>query len=192
MKRSSGSRKTASNLSESVHQQLNMYALAAGAAGVSVVALAQPVEAKIVYTKANVTIGRRGVRSYTLDLNNDGITDFVLLEKAHRGVCGSHYAAVYSFFEIPTVGNRVEGTPPTPLSSGARIGQGQGFYTGQGSLATYRGDWRISSRIDNRLSRNSICTIVVMVLRSVCPRNNLAPRLGATFAPSGRNAKFWQ
>src|ERR1035437_184688 len=53
-------------------------------------------------------------------------------------------------------------------------------------------DWRISSRIDKRLSRNSTCTIVVMVLRSVASRNNLAPRLGATLAPSGRNAKFWQ
>jgi hypothetical protein len=53
-------------------------------------------------------------------------------------------------------------------------------------------DWRISSRTDNRLSRNSTCTIVVMVLRSVCPRNSLAPRLGAVLAPSGGNPKFWQ
>jgi hypothetical protein len=49
MKRSSGPRKTA-NFSRSIHQQLNMYALAAGAAGVGVLALAQPAEAKIVYT----------------------------------------------------------------------------------------------------------------------------------------------
>src|SRR5271165_6124747 len=53
-------------------------------------------------------------------------------------------------------------------------------------------DWRISSRIDNKLSRNSTCTIAVMVLRCVYPRNNLAPRLGATLAPSGGNAKLWQ
>jgi hypothetical protein len=43
MKRSSGLRKTA-DLSVSIHQQLNMYALAAGAAGVGVLALAQPSE----------------------------------------------------------------------------------------------------------------------------------------------------
>jgi hypothetical protein len=36
MKRSSGPRKTASDLSESVHQQLNMHAIAAAAAGVGV------------------------------------------------------------------------------------------------------------------------------------------------------------
>jgi hypothetical protein len=47
MKRSSGPRKTA-NLSESVHQHLNMYAIAAGAAGVGMLALAPRSEAKIV------------------------------------------------------------------------------------------------------------------------------------------------
>ncbi len=39
-------------LSASIHQQLNAYALAASAAGVGMLALVQPAEAKIVYTKA--------------------------------------------------------------------------------------------------------------------------------------------
>jgi hypothetical protein len=60
-----------SKLLDSVRHDLNMYALAAGAAGVSVMALAQPSEAEIVYTPAHVRIGR----SYNLDLNHDGITD---------------------------------------------------------------------------------------------------------------------
>jgi hypothetical protein len=30
-------------------------------------------------------------------------------------------------------------------------------------------DWRISSRIDSKLSRNSTCTIAVIVLRIACP-----------------------
>jgi hypothetical protein len=47
MRRSSGPRKTASNLSELIHQQINMYAIAAGAAGLCVLGLAQPSEAKI-------------------------------------------------------------------------------------------------------------------------------------------------
>jgi hypothetical protein len=46
VRRSSGSRRTA-NLSDSVHQRLNVYALAASAAGVSVLAFAQPSDAKI-------------------------------------------------------------------------------------------------------------------------------------------------
>ena len=73
MKRSSGPRKT-TDLSESVHQQLNMYVLAASAAGVGLLALAQSAEAKIVYTKTHVVIGTNHV--YNLDLNHDGIADF--------------------------------------------------------------------------------------------------------------------
>jgi hypothetical protein len=73
MQRSSGPRKT-TNLSESVHHQLSMYALAAGAAGVGILALAQPGEAKIVYTAAHTPI--RAV--VNLDLNHDGLPDFEL------------------------------------------------------------------------------------------------------------------
>jgi hypothetical protein len=53
------------NLSESVHQQLNSYALAAGAAGVSLLALAQPSEAKIVYRPTLVNISPN--TSYKVD-----------------------------------------------------------------------------------------------------------------------------
>jgi hypothetical protein len=72
MKRSSGPRKT-TDLSKSVHQQLSMYALAAGAAGVSALALAQPAEARIIYTPAHKSLPHG--YSY-LDLNHDGINDF--------------------------------------------------------------------------------------------------------------------
>jgi hypothetical protein len=73
MQRSSGPRKTA-NLSVSIHQQLNMYALAASAAGVGILALAQAAEAKIIYTHANVSINPHV--PYKLDLNHDGTADF--------------------------------------------------------------------------------------------------------------------
>jgi hypothetical protein len=53
MKRSS--RKMA-DLPESIHKQLNMYSLAAGAAGVSLLALAQPSAAKVVYRPTLVNI----------------------------------------------------------------------------------------------------------------------------------------
>jgi len=61
---------------DSLHHHLHLYALAASAAGVSVLALAQPSEAEIVYTPANVTIGTN--QEYGLDLNNDGIVDFTI------------------------------------------------------------------------------------------------------------------
>ena len=49
-------RKTA-NLSDSVHQQLNSYALLATASGVGMLALVQPTAAKIIYTPAHVVLG---------------------------------------------------------------------------------------------------------------------------------------
>jgi hypothetical protein len=65
------------NLSSPLERGLKMYALAAGAAGVGALALAQPAEARIVYTATNVTIvGPNG--SYNLDLNNDGQIDFTI------------------------------------------------------------------------------------------------------------------
>jgi hypothetical protein len=76
MKCSSGPRKTASNLPESIHQRLNRYAVAAGAAGLGVLALAQPSEAKIVYTPADHRIGRN--QTYPIDLNHDGTSDVAI------------------------------------------------------------------------------------------------------------------
>ena len=63
-------------LSDSITRQLNPYALAATAAGVGVLALTQPAEAKIVYTPAHHVINAN--QTYRLDLNHDGIADFVL------------------------------------------------------------------------------------------------------------------
>jgi hypothetical protein len=71
-----------SNLSDSIHQRLNMYALAASAAGVGILALAQPAEAKIVYTPAHIKIGNFSV--VHLDLNHDGINDFTLKDTYFR------------------------------------------------------------------------------------------------------------
>jgi len=74
MKASPLPRKTA-RISDSLHQQLNMYALAAGAAGVGVLCFAKPAEAKIVYTPAHVAIKANG-GLFPFDLNHDGIPDF--------------------------------------------------------------------------------------------------------------------
>ena len=63
-----------STLSEPLHHRLNAYALAASAAGVGVLALAQPADAKVVYTKAHIRIAVNS--TYDLSLNNNGATDF--------------------------------------------------------------------------------------------------------------------
>jgi hypothetical protein len=64
-------------LSESTQRRLGMYALAASAAGVSLLALAPPGEAKVIYTKAHEPINVGGANA-KIDLNHDGIVDFVL------------------------------------------------------------------------------------------------------------------
>src|SRR5437016_4053585 len=74
MQSSSRPSRTTSKLSDSVLHQLNRYALAAGAAGVSALALTQTTEAKIVYTKTQMFIGKN--HNYQLDLNHDGTADF--------------------------------------------------------------------------------------------------------------------
>jgi hypothetical protein len=67
-------------LPASVAHQLNLYALAATAAGVGALALAQPAEAKIVYTKAHKWLAPNS--SFPLDLNHDGIVDFKLYRRS--------------------------------------------------------------------------------------------------------------
>jgi hypothetical protein len=69
------SRKTF-KISDSLNRQLNAYALVASAAGVSVLALARASEAKVVYTETH-QVTHTGFPLY-IDLNHDGIKDFVL------------------------------------------------------------------------------------------------------------------
>ncbi len=76
-----------SNLSQSFHHQLSMYALAAGAAGVGVLALAQPAEGKIVYTPAHKKIAFNHGEVF-FDLNHDGINDFGFYARSSHTTSG--------------------------------------------------------------------------------------------------------
>lgn len=68
---------TISSLSEWTLHQVNSYALAAGAAGVGLLALAPQAEARIVFHSVNKKIVQNGGLIY-FDLNQDGIPDFGL------------------------------------------------------------------------------------------------------------------
>jgi hypothetical protein len=143
MKRLSEPRKT-SNLSQSIQHQLNMYALAAGAAGVKsfdkhllgrgvaitavglgMLATALPAEAKIVYTKADVTISY-GNGLFLLDLNHDGIADFGLGLEHYVTSLGGFLS---SLFGSPwEKGNAVWGKNKkyaSALPPGIHVGEGQ-------------------------------------------------------------------
>jgi hypothetical protein len=76
-KQSQIKRRTEACLSVRLDKSLTSYVAAAGAAGVGLLAWAQPADAEVVYTPANqVLSGPYNV--YQIDLNNDGIADINL------------------------------------------------------------------------------------------------------------------
>jgi len=119
MKSPSLSRTTA-DLPESITRQLNMYVLAASAAGVGMLALVQPAEAKIVYTPAHVRINHK----LALDLNHDGINDFYF---------GTYYnhSTNYSFYYLLVEPGKNQLLDknffPLALRAGVRVGGAQHF-----------------------------------------------------------------
>jgi hypothetical protein len=90
--------------SDFLSQQLNSYALASCAAGVSLLALAHPAEAEVVYTPAHVAIGYNN--TFNLDLNHDGITDFTIREMISHTSSG--VGNIISVASVPA-GNGLEG-----------------------------------------------------------------------------------
>ena len=71
-----GASSETADLGPPLDKKLRLYALAAGATGVSALALAPPADAKIVYTKANIPILVN--QPFSLDVNHDGVSDFMI------------------------------------------------------------------------------------------------------------------
>ena len=92
MKRALRTSRPVRQLSDALHHQLNMYALAATAAGVSLLAWPQSAEGKIVYTAVNVTL--KDGQPFSLDLNRDGKVDFVLLQDFAVSIGGFAFSSV--------------------------------------------------------------------------------------------------
>lgn len=105
-----------------------MYSLAASTAGIGLVVLASPAEAKIVFTPANVKLVAG--RSVLLDLNHDGINDFNLSNfySSFRGA-GSVDVFPYTKGNALLQGSKAcKFSPsPAPLKAGAPIGPAQKF-----------------------------------------------------------------
>jgi len=74
-------------ISDSLSRQLNTYAQVACAAGVSMLALAGASEAEVVYTETHQVTGT-GAPLY-IDLNHDGINDFLLRTNFYVGTSGT-------------------------------------------------------------------------------------------------------
>jgi hypothetical protein len=84
------------NLADSVHQQLNMYALAAGAAGVGALALAQPVEARIVYAPAHRAIKFHAIRRvHQTALIQPNLAFLKRVQRGGSFLCSEQYCTRY-------------------------------------------------------------------------------------------------
>jgi hypothetical protein len=141
-----------STVSPSTQQRINLYALAASAAGVGMLALTQSAEARIIYTPVHHVVGKNG--RYSIDLNHDRVADFTLVN-THS--CNTDFC-VDILSAVPAAGNGVEGKPgflsipyASALPRGAVIGPKQTFKgklmassdSGQGTI----GKWL---NVDNR------------------------------------------
>jgi hypothetical protein len=150
MKHSVRARKI-TKLSESFHHQLNAYALAATAAGVSVLAFAPPTEAEIIYTPIHHVI--KPNNNYNLDLNRDGNTDFVITDKLH---CGSSYFCASLTIDAAAGASWVTkhpgfGSPKAyALNKGVTVGASQDWESQRGSMA---GDNFLQSGTFNSLGK---------------------------------------
>lgn len=121
-------------LSTTLQKRLNAYTLAAGAAGVSVLALAQPAGAKVVYKRVNKSITPNNTIS--LDLNHDHHADFNIYDSF---TCTSFCEYVEgAITAIPLrAANRVRGYAEfgypfaSALMAGVEVGPNAKFFTGK-------------------------------------------------------------
>jgi hypothetical protein len=108
-----------SNLNDRLDKRLLTYMAAAGAAGVSVLAMTQPADAKVIYTPFDgrvVTLddGR-------LDLNHDGIPDF--------GFEQTGLGTQFAYLVVPIKFNKTM-NQAAPLAAGVTVGPEESFRAG--------------------------------------------------------------
>jgi hypothetical protein len=112
-------------LSETLDHRVKSYSIAAAAAGVSMLALAEPAQAKVVYTPANVNI--KDSMPYALDVNGDGTADFTF-----EFTSVDHTTLLLAELDVPgnaihsSVGSKNEAIA---FPAGAPIGPAQLFTT---------------------------------------------------------------
>jgi hypothetical protein len=136
------------SLNSKLDRKLFAYATAATAAGASILALAQPSQAEIVFTPTHKMVPMN--KSVALDLNGDGITDFTFRNTVSS--CGLHAAppecSNFTFQGLEVYGNSAlngawaAGTRgASALPPGKKVGPGVKFtnYGALESCATFNG-----------------------------------------------------
>jgi hypothetical protein len=115
-------RRATTRINSKLDKNLAAYTAAAGAAGVALLAAAQPAQARVVYTPANTVVGYNN--SALIDLNGDGTVDFSI-----GLVSGEHSS--FLFAQPKVAGNAVRvGNNGAPAGFfGVPVGQGEKFAT---------------------------------------------------------------
>jgi hypothetical protein len=170
-KQRGSNQRTQARFSSKLEKNLWTYAVAAGAAGVGLLASPQLAGAKVVYTPTNASVKPGGL---TLDLNHDGIADFYLvpggaasiaastqfsyLQVCHIPENGASHQCVQSSSSIqPNKDNtvRVASSGALALPAGAKIAFGgkfqipghaagmvdRKFYSGSNTAQFWKGPW---------------------------------------------------
>jgi len=154
--------RTPFRLSDSLNHHLNMYVMAASAAGVGMLALTPPAEAKIVYTPAHVVLKKDTNIVRSIDLNHDGVKDFILI---HSHAASFNFSRSGLFVEGKIASNHVMGVNhggagyfASALVAGAKIGPSARFSVnhdlmafGQSPSSLLSGYWANSGKgVTNR------------------------------------------
>ena len=120
----------AAHPSENFESRLTAYAMAAGAAGVGLLAGSLPANAEVVFTPAHITFNSGTVY---IDLNHDGINDFVL--SIYNLLPGDKRLAASGLGRNGVLGYTGSSYPPLAAKAGYRIGPSPFFWNREAPAA---------------------------------------------------------
>ena len=120
-------RRTMIGLQPKTERAVLSYAAAASVAGVGVLTLAQPSEAKVVYTPTHQILNASSILN--IDINNDGITDFMLHNQRYSFSTGplASYGALIVSGSVRVVGKQQHASA---FPANVQIGPGNQFTVG--------------------------------------------------------------
>jgi hypothetical protein len=115
-----------SSLNDRLDRRLLTYMAAAGAAGVSVLAMTQPAAAKVIYTPFDGSV--MTLDDGRLDLNHDGIPDF--------GFVQTGLGTQFAYKVIPVKFNKMM-NQAAPLAAGVTVGPEESFRAGAQEMVNF-------------------------------------------------------
>ncbi len=131
------SKKSQRALAEKLEQKFRAYGTAAGAAGVGLLALAQPAQAEIVYTPAHIRFTTGSNR--WIDMNHDGVPDFRFENAGNLGLGSTTFVIAFGLHGDGVRVRREKSGDALPLRLGARIGPSNLFSHSATMAIAYHG-----------------------------------------------------